>query len=133
MLIEHLADVVAIGHLVWVFSVVVGFVWTLVALFAHYKLLDCFWIRTIHLVFVILIALLPRFGMNCPLSVIELNLRLHSGSAFEESFALHYLQKFVYEGIGPAFVEISTLIMFLGTLAAYLYRPPRRTSRLAKV
>lgn len=125
---EFFTEVVTISHITWVLSVIVGFLWTLTAFFVHRQFLDWFWVRSIHLISVVLIALLPRFGMNCPLSTIELYLRIESGSAFTERFALHYLRKFIYEGIGPAFIEVGTLVIFLGTLAVYLYRPPKRVS-----
>jgi hypothetical protein len=126
---EFLANAVAVIHLLWVFYTVLVFLWTLAAFFIHRQFLNWFWFRTIHLVDVILIVLLPRFGMACPLSTAEIYLRLHTDSAFMEGFLLHYLRKFLHEGIGPAFIEVSTLVMFLGTLAAYLYRPPKRAER----
>lgn len=129
---EFWADIVAIVHIAWVLSTILFFLWTLVAFFIHDKFLNWFWLRTGHLVGVLLIALLPRFGMNCPLSVAEFYLRLGTDSAFAEGFALYYLRKFIYEGIGPAFVDGFTLLMYLGTLATYLYRPPERAEKWLK-
>ncbi|HXF49934.1 MAG TPA: DUF2784 family protein [Verrucomicrobiae bacterium] len=125
---EFLANQIATVHISWVLYTVLVFIWTVAAFFVHRQFLDWFQFRTVHLVSVILIALLPRFGMNCPLSIAEFYLRMGTDSAFVEGFALHYLRKFIHEGIGPAFVDGFTLAMYLGTLAAYLYRPPKRTA-----
>lgn len=132
MLTEFWPNLIAFIHIAWVLFTVAVFMCTYIAVLVRAKFLDWFWFRTIHLIFVLLITLLPRFGMSCPLSTIEHHLRMQSGSAFIEGFALHYLQKFIYEGIEQAFVDTFTLLMYLGTLAAYLYRPPRRAARLAK-
>jgi|SRR3989304_2316910 len=127
---ELIANITAALHIAWVLSVAVCFLWTIASFLVHRRFLDWFWIRTVHLMAVIIIALPTRFGMTCPLSFVEFYLRTHSDSGFAEGFVLHYLRKFIHEGIGMAFVEMATLILLLGTLAAYLYRPPKRVSNI---
>lgn len=126
---ELLADLVAGAHIFWVIFTVLTFAWTLAAFFIHRKFFDWFWLRTVHLSGVILLVLLPRFGMRCPLSTAELYLRMHTDSVFTEGFALHYVRKFLHEGLGPNFIVFSTFVLFMGTLAAYIYRPPKRAER----
>jgi len=127
-----LADLVAAAHISWVLYTVLTFFWTLAAFLIHRSFLDWFWLRTVHLTGVVLLVLLPRFGMRCPLSTAELYLRMHTDSVFAEEFALHYVRKFLHEGLGPDFIVFSTFVLFMGTLAGYLYRPPKRAERWFK-
>jgi hypothetical protein len=129
---EYLIQLVVIAHIIWVLFVLIGFLWTVIAILVHRRFLDYFWVRTIHLVGVILVALLPRFGGRCPLTTLEIYLRTCSGSNYSEGFILHYVREWGSKEVGPNVIEIATFIIFLGTLAAYLYRPPKRAEKWFK-
>lgn len=129
---EYLIQLVVIFHFIWILFVLTGFCWTIVAFLVHRQFLDCFWFRTIHLAGVVLVALLPRFGGRCPLTTLEIYLRAYIGSAFSEGFILHYLRELGSKEVGPNVIEIATFVIFIGTLAAYLYRPPKRADKLCR-
>ena len=69
------ADVVAIIHLGYVIFVILGFVLILVGIFLKWKWIRNLWFRILHLVAIVGVALEAVLGINCPLTVLEFELR----------------------------------------------------------
>jgi len=69
------ADVVAIIHLGYVVFVILGFILILVGIFLKWKWIRNLWFRMIHLGAIVGVALEALLGINCPLTVLEFELR----------------------------------------------------------
>ena len=70
-----LADIIAIIHLGYVIFVILGFVLILVGIFLKWKWIRNLWFRMIHLGAIVGVALEALLGINCPLTVLEFELR----------------------------------------------------------
>ena len=69
------ADVVAIIHLGYVVFVILGFILILVGILLKWKWIRNLWFRMIHLGAIVGVALEALLGINCPLTVLEFELR----------------------------------------------------------
>jgi hypothetical protein len=123
---EILVNFIVFLHVVWILFILAGFFWTVAAFFVHKKFFDYFRFRTFHLAGVLLVVFLSRSGLYCPLTAVEIYLRQFVGSAYSSGFILHHLQRWLNPEMASTVIEIGTFAVFLGTLAAYLFRTPRR-------
>jgi hypothetical protein len=70
-----LADIIAIIHLGYVIFVILGFILILMGIVCRWKWIRNLWFRMIHLVAIVGVALEALLGINCPLTVLEFELR----------------------------------------------------------
>ncbi len=90
-----------------------------------------FWFRIIHLASIAFVAVISLFGIPCPLTILEGNLRISSGADFyNQSFIQYWLYKILfYEAPGIAFT-IGYVIFVLLVAVSFLFVPlsnPRKT------
>ena len=70
-----LADIIAIIHLGYVIFVILGFILILMGIVCRWKWIRNLWFRMIHLGAIVGVALEAVLGINCPLTVLEFELR----------------------------------------------------------
>ena len=70
-----LADIIAIIHLGYVIFVILGFILILAGVFLGWSWVRNLWFRIIHLVAIAAVAAEALLGLNCPLTVLEFELR----------------------------------------------------------
>ncbi|MBW1715601.1 MAG: DUF2784 domain-containing protein [Deltaproteobacteria bacterium] len=70
-----LADTIAIIHLGYVIFVILGFILILVGILLKWKWIRNLWFRVVHLGAIGGVALEALLGINCPLTVLEFELR----------------------------------------------------------
>jgi len=75
MLTLFFADIIAIIHLGYVVFVILGFILILVGILLKWKWIRNLWFRMIHLGAIVGVALEALLGINCPLTVLEFELR----------------------------------------------------------
>jgi hypothetical protein len=127
-----MAKLVTAIHLLWILFMLLGFFWTLIALFAHRRFFDFFWFSTLHLAGILFVATLALMQKYCPLTILENYFRQESDAAYAGGFIRHYLEKLVYPDVNPLIIQMGTLIVTLVSVAAYLLRPPERTKNWVK-
>jgi hypothetical protein len=113
-----LADLILIGHVLFVCFVVLG----LVAVYIGWLLSWC-WVRNrlfrmLHLCAIAIVVLQSWFGLICPLTSWEMALRAEAGSStYSGSFIQHWLQAILYYS-APDWVFVMVYTVFAGLVAA---------------
>ncbi len=110
-----LADVVLITHFLYVLFVVGGLLLIWSGGFMKCQWVKLFWFRIIHLASITFVAIISIFGIPCPLTILEGNLRVADGADFyNQSFIQYWLHKILFY---EAPDEIFTLIYAAFTIA----------------
>lgn len=134
MLYKILADSVIFVHLAWVIFMLVGFFFTLYALFFKKSFLDWWKFRTLHLVGIFYVAGLSVLGKYCPLTILENVLReqVSPEKVYQGSFISHYLEKIVYPEIDLLLIQIPTLALAIFTILIFVLLPPLKVKQSFK-
>lgn len=124
----HLADIVLVTHVLFVAFVVVGLVLTVLGGHLGWAWIRNLWFRGTHLAAIGFVVLQTWFGMICPLTTLEMRLRIEFGqAAYEGSFIEYWLHRVLYFDLPPwAFVALHTIFGLLVVWAWWRF-PPRRS------
>ena len=121
-----LADLTVVVHLAYVAFVVVGFVLILVGIVAKWQWVRNFWFRLAHFLAIALVVVESAFGVTCPLTTWEHQLRGAGGGTVQEGSFMGRLAHDLMFYDGPEWVFTLCYCLFgaavLGTL---LFAPPR--------
>jgi hypothetical protein len=128
-----LADVIVVLHAAYVSFVVFGLVLILVGAVLHWGWVRNFWFRGIHLVMIGIVVLEALFGIVCPLTHWEKQLRVKAGeAAYAGDFIGNWAHRLIFYD-APPWVFTTIYILFgLAVLAAFILAPPRRPGRAAE-
>jgi len=124
-----LADIIAIIHLGYVIFVILGFVLILVGIFLKWKWIRNLWFRMIHLGAIVGVALEALLGINCPLTVLEFELRYGAlPSERRVSFVGNIVDSILfYDAPAWMFAIIYTSFAML-VVITFIMAPPSRKS-----
>lgn len=130
-----LADMVLTVHFAIVVFVVGGLVLILagnVTGAAGLRWVNAIWFRVLHLLAITVVVTEAWFGIECPLTTLEVWLRLQAGAeVHDQSFVAYWLQRLLfYQAPGWVFVLAYSLFGLL-VVAASWYFPPQRSGRAA--
>jgi hypothetical protein len=121
------ADLLLLGHVLFVAFVVIGLILILIG-----KLLDWAWVRKpwfriTHLAAIGIVVLQSWVGMICPLTTWEMALREKGGgAAYSGTFVSHWLESLLYFQ-APAWVFTVCYTVFAGmVVASWFWVRPRR-------
>ena len=131
-----LADVVLITHFLYVLFVVGGLLLIWSAGFMEWQWVKLFWFRIIHLASIAFVAAISMFGIPCPLTILEGNLRVAGGADFyNQSFIQYWLHKILfYEASGEIFTLIYSTFA-IAVAGSFYFVPlanPLKTRKNAK-
>ena len=130
---SFLAEVVLITHFLYAFFVVGGLLLIWAGGFMKWQWVKLFWFRIIHLTSIAFVAIISLFGIPCPLTILEGNLRAAGETDFyNQSFIQYWLHKILfYEAPDETFTII--YVAFAIAVAGSFYFVPVRFPRfLAK-
>lgn len=127
---SFLADAVLALHVAIVAFVAGGLVAVVVGHWRGWGWVNRFWFRLAHLAAIAVVVAEAWAGAVCPLTTLEMWLRLQSGGrAYGGSFIGHWLQRLLYYD-APQWVFIAAYTVFgLAVLAAWWLFPPHRAGR----
>lgn len=134
MPLQLLADVVLVLHFAIVLFVVGGLVLIVIGNLHHWNWVSALWFRLLHLAAIVVVAAEAWFGITCPLTTLEMWLRVQSGAAastYSESFIGHWLQRLLYYSAPPWVFVVAYSLFALLVIAVWFRFPPnvrRRTS-----
>jgi hypothetical protein len=124
-----LADLVVAAHVAYVAYIVVGLVAILVGAALGWHWIRNPWFRWTHLLAIGLVALEAIWGINCPLTVWEGNLRVLAGQEASEGTFVGRLLDAVIFYQAPVWILNTVHVGFaLLVLATLILVPPRRQS-----
>jgi hypothetical protein len=100
------ADALLVAHVLFVLFIVFGLVLIFVGRFLHWPWVRNRWFRLAHLIGIGIVVLQAWFGLICPLTIWEMNLRARAGDAvYEGAFIAHVLNELLYYH-APAWVFV---------------------------
>ena len=139
-----LADFVVVVHFAWILFMLAGIILTIGAAVGVYvfRVRGGFWeryfdwciFRTLHVLGILFVAILPLIGRYCPLTIIEYILRTNNGQEVTESnfFIVRQIERFVYPEVDPRLIVSITVIAAGFTLLMYAARPPAKIKKILK-
>lgn len=125
-----LADLVLITHAGFVAFVLFGLILIVIGGFRGWSWVRNPWYRLTHLAAIGVVTAQAWFGVICPLTTLEMNLRARAGEAtYEGTFVAYWLQRLLYYEAPPwVFVVCYTLfgLVVAGSWFRFRPRPFRR-------
>lgn len=123
-----MADAMLVAHFAYVAFVVVGLmvIWT--GYFCRWSFVRNFWFRLAHLSCMGVVVVESVFGVTCPLTTWELQLRLLAGSGqyYQGSFIQHWVQRVLFYSAGEGvFLAIYVGFFALLLLSLWVVKPRR--------
>lgn len=121
-----MADAVLVAHFAYVAFVVVGLMVIWVGYFFRWSFVRNFWFRLAHLGCMGVVVLESVFGVTCPLTTWELQLRLLAGSGqyYQGSFIQHWVHRILFFNAGEGvFLVIYAGFFVLLLLSLWVVKP----------
>jgi hypothetical protein len=119
------ADTILVTHVLFVAFVVLGLILIFVGKFLSWLWVRNPWFRVAHLLGIGVVVLQAWFGVICPLTIWEMDLRSKAGETiYEGSFITHWLNALLYYQ-APSWVFVVCYTVFGGLVSAswFLVRP----------
>jgi hypothetical protein len=119
------ADAILVTHVLFVAFVVLGLILIFVGRFLSWLWVRNPWFRVTHLLAIGVVVLQAWFGVICPLTIWEMDLRSKAGETiYEGSFITHWLSELLYYQ-APSWVFVVCYSVFGGLVLAswFLVRP----------
>ena len=122
-----LADAVLMLHVAVVVFVVGGLAVIVAGNVAGWRWVNRLGFRLAHLAAIGIVVAEAWFGAVCPLTTLEVELRLRAHeSTYEGSFIEHWLQRFLYYDAPPWVFTLAYTLFGLAVAASWWYFPPNR-------
>jgi hypothetical protein len=128
----HLADLVLVLHALWVGFVVLGLVIIWCGHLWRWPFVRNFYFRLAHLLAIGFVAITTLFGIDCPLTVWENQLRwiAGGGARYQGSFIQYWLHQILfYEASADVFKVVygGFFLLVVGSLLVVKPHPPGQT------
>ena len=123
---RFLADLIVAIHLVYVAVVVFGLAAILVGVWQGWAWVRNFWLRTIHLLMIAVVAFQAIVGITCPLTTWEYQLRVAAGDTGQPGTFVGRMVHYVLFFQLPHWVFTLGYVMFgAAVLLTFLLAPPK--------
>jgi len=121
------ADAILVTHALFVGFVVLGLMLIFIGKWRGWNWVTYFWFRMAHLLAIAVVVLQSWFGVICPLTIWEMDLRTMAGeAAYSGSFIAHWLERLLYYR-APDWVFV---LLYTGfgalVVASWIWIRPRR-------
>ncbi len=126
-----LADVIAIIHLGYVIYVILGFILIVVGIILRWKWIRNLPFRITHLLAIVGVACEALLGVNCPLTVLEFELRYAPNLSEEKvSFIGAIIDSLLYYNAPVWLFTIIYTAFAITVIITFIIAPPKRKGRL---
>jgi hypothetical protein len=124
---SSIADLIVSIHFVYVLFVVVGLFVIILGGVLRWRFIKNFWFRAVHLVMILLVVFEALFGISCPLTDWEYNLRIAAGqqNANGESFMARLIHLLIFYEFPQIVFTISYCVFGIAVLMSWWLIPPR--------
>jgi len=121
-----LADLIVSIHFVYVITVVGGLFVILLGGVLRWRFVRNFWFRVIHLAMILVVVFEALFGISCPLTDWEYELRIAAGqrNAVSGSFVARLIQRIIFYDFSPIVFTITYCLFGAAVLASWRLVPP---------
>ena len=119
------ADTILFTHVSFAAFIVGGLILVYVGWILSWKWVRNPWFRVAHIIGIGIVVLQSWFGLICPLTIWEMNLRAKAGKTiYEDSFITHWLNQILYYQAPPwVFVVCYTVFGGLVLFSWFVVRP----------
>ena len=121
-----LADIIVTIHFLYVSFIIGGLLSVWVGAFFKWQWIRNFWFRILHLAAIGFVAAESVFGIICPLTEWENNLRRSTGGTYHESFIQHWVHKLLFYQAPEIVFTVSYILFTLLVMASLVWIRPRR-------
>ena len=121
-----LADIIVSVHFVYVMTVVGGLIVIILGAVLKWRFIRNFWFRIIHLTMILIVVYEEIFGIPCPLTDWEYDLRIEAGQidAVSGSFIVRLIQKIIFYDFPPIVFTITYCLFGAAVLLTLWLIPP---------
>ena len=132
-----LADAILIVHFAFVAYVVVGLLVVWIGFPFRWRFIRNIWFRSTHLLAMGVVVAESVFGVVCPLTTWEHDLRTLAGSgSHDKSFMEYWVHRIMFFDLEPETFTLIYGVFFLALVLSFVFIPPRwpgrRTPRLGR-
>lgn len=123
-----MADLVLIVHTAFIAFVLVGLILTWVGIFRGWRWTRGFAFRATHMAAIVFVVIQAYFGIVCPLTILENNLRLRAGQPAygDRGFIHHWLHNLIFFDAPSWVFTVCYTIFGLLVLGTLYFAPPMR-------
>jgi MFS family permease len=121
-----MADLILIAHFFYVSFVIGGLLAVWIGAYFRWAWIRNFWFRILHLTAIAFVALESVFGVVCPLTKWENELRYAKGGAYETTFIQHWVHKILFYNAPEYVFTIIYVIFTLAVAGSLLFIKPRK-------
>lgn len=126
----YLADGVVAFHVAYVSFVIVGQLAVVIGAIFKWGWVRNLWFRLAHLLSILIVAFEAIFGIACPLTVWEDQLRQSAGQDVSEgTFIGRFMHDILFYDCNPNIFTAIYITFALLVLATFVFAPPRRRRR----
>lgn len=120
------ADLVVAAHFAYVGFVVLGLLLTLTGIASRWEWVRNPWFRGVHLAMILVVVAESWFGVTCPLTTWEKDLRRAAGQAsYGGDFVGRWLHEVLFFELPPAVFTAIYMAFGVLVLATFVLAPPR--------
>ena len=121
------ADIVLVLHVLFVAFIVIGLVSVFIGELLSWSWIRNPWFRLLHLVAIGVVVIQAWFGIICPLTMLEMELRLQAADmVYTGSFISYWLGKVLYYELPPWVFVFSYTIFAAVVIYSWFWIRPRR-------
>jgi hypothetical protein len=130
---QLLADLIVVLHAGYVGFVVLGVPAILFGAWRGYGWARNFWFRAVHLLMIGIVALEALFGILCPLTDWEDQLRELAGQEVQEgTFIGRWAHELIFVDVSPSMLTVCYCLFAAVVIAMFVMIPPRRPGHLTR-
>ena len=121
------ADIVLVLHVLFVAFIIIGLVSVFIGKVLSWSWIRNPWFRLLHLVAIGVVVIQAWFGIICPLTTLEMELRAQAAdTVYTGSFISYWLEKILYYQFSPWVFTICYTVFAAAVVYSWYLVPPRR-------
>lgn len=122
---QILADVVVVAHFAYVLFVILGLLAVLVGWLRSWQWTRRFWFRLIHLAMILIVVVESWFGITCPLTTWENQLRRLAGqTTYRGAFVADFVHDMLFFDAEPWVFTMCYTVFGLAVVLSFVLAPP---------
>jgi len=121
-----IADLIVTIHFVYVIVVVSGLFVILLGGALRWRFIRNFWFRAIHLAMILIVVFEAIFGISCPFTILEYELRVSIGQqgVIDMPFVARLIHQLIFFDFPPVVFTVAYCLFGLAVLISWPLIPP---------
>jgi hypothetical protein len=124
------ADLTVVLHLGYAACIVVGQLLIVAGAIRKWQWIRNVWVRSIHLVMILIVVVEGLLGIVCPLTTLEKWLRQQAGQvSYQGDFLARWVHNLLFVECSPTTLQAIYILFGLAVAVTFWRAPPRRRQR----